>query len=158
MNKPGSLDRLLIAAGNITQEELARILDESPQTITNWKKRGVSKAGAIKASAIFGMSTAWILNGEDRSDLLNAAKVIEWDASTNVDDDEVEVPFYKDFLVSCGVGTLPQIVGQPSRKLRLGKATLRSYGVSPENAYALTAHGDSMKSVINNGATVYVDL
>jgi len=158
MNKAESLERLLEAAGNISQEELARVLDESPQTITNWKKRGVSKAGAIKASAAFGISTNWILNGKDQPDSLNASKVIEWDSSTNVDDDEIEVPFYKDFLVSCGVGTLPQIVGQPARKLRLGKATLRSYGVSPENAYALTAHGDSMKSVINNGATVYVDL
>lgn len=158
MKKSDSLERLLEVAGNISQDELAKVLDESPQTITNWKKRGVSKAGAIKASALFGISTNWILNGEDKPDLLNASKVIEWDSSTDVDDDEVEVPFYKDFLVSCGDGTLPQIVGQPARKLRLGKATLRSYGVSPENAYALTAYGDSMKSVINNGATVYVDL
>lgn len=158
MNNSDSLDRLLEAAGNISQEELARKLDESPQTITNWKKRGVSKAGAIKASALFGVSTNWILNGVDRPDQINASKVEEWDSSTNVDDDEVEVPFYKDFLVSCGSGTLPQILGNQSRKLRLSKATLRSYGVSTENAYALTAHGDSMKSVINNGATVFVDL
>ncbi|MNG43674.1 HTH-type transcriptional regulator PrtR [compost metagenome] len=158
MNKTESLERLLKAAGNISQEELARALDESPQTITNWKKRGVSKAGAIKASALFGVSTNWILSGEDKSDLLNASKVIEWDESTELDDDEIEIPFYKDFLVSCGSGTVPQIIGQPARKLRLSKATTRSYGVSPENAYALTAHGDSMKSVINNGATVYVDM
>ena len=158
MNKSQSLERLLEAAGNISQEELAKALDESPQTITNWKKRGVSKAGAIKASAIYGISTAWILNGENKPDNFSAAKVVEWDSSTDLDEDEVEVPFYKDFLVSCGSGTVPQIIGQSARKLRLGKATLRSYGVSPENAYALTAHGDSMKSVINNGATVYVDL
>ena len=77
MNKAESLERLLEAAGNISQEELARALDESPQTITNWKKRGVSKAGAIKASAAFGISTNWILSGKDQPDSLNASKVIE---------------------------------------------------------------------------------
>lgn len=158
MSTTSSFDRLVQAAKNISQEELARALDESAQTITNWKKRGVSKAGAIKASAIFGVSTNWILSGLDNPDHLNASKVVEWDSSTNVDDDEVEVPFYKDFLVSCGTGSLPQITGIEMRKLRLSKTTLRRYGVSAENAYALTAHGDSMKSVINNGATVFVDM
>lgn len=152
-----SLQRLLDLSKK-TQEELAKILDESPQTITNWKSRGVSKSGAIKASAVFGVSTNWILKGEEASDGLNASKVIGWDSATDVDDDEVEVPFYKDFLVSCGVGSVPQIIGNEARKLRLSKATLRSYGVSGENAYALTAHGNSMSTLINNGATVFVDL
>jgi phage repressor protein C with HTH and peptisase S24 domain len=50
------------------------------------------------------------------------------------------------------------MVGNETRKLRLSKATLRQYGVEASNAYALTAFGDSMSPVINNGATVYVDV
>lgn len=50
------------------------------------------------------------------------------------------------------------MVGNETRKLRLSKATLRQYGVDPSNAYALTAFGNSMSPVINNGATVYVDV
>lgn len=153
-----SFDRLIEIAGNVSQEELARTLDESAQTITNWKKRGVSKAGAIKASAHYGVSTNWILEGVEPHNPVVAAKVVEWDSDTSIDSDEVEVPFYKDFLVSCGSGSFPQIIGSELKKLRLSKSTLRDYGVCASNAYALKAFGDSMKNVINNGATVFVDL
>lgn len=152
-----SLQRLLDLSGK-NQEDLARALDESPQTITNWKSRGVSKSGAIKASALFNVSTNWILKGENQPDEFQSAKVISWDSETNVDDDEAEIPFYKDFLVSCGVGTVPQIISNETKKLRLSKSTLRSYGVSESNAYALTAYGDSMSPVINDKAVVYVDV
>jgi transposase len=50
-----SVQRLLEASGK-SQEETAKEIDESPQTITNWKKRGVSKAGALKAAAQYGVS------------------------------------------------------------------------------------------------------
>lgn len=39
-------------------------MNESDQTVTNWSKRGVSKAGAIKAQGIFGVSSAQIITGE----------------------------------------------------------------------------------------------
>lgn len=42
-------------------------MNESDQTVTNWSKRGVSKAGAIKAQGIFGVSSAKIITGEDQS-------------------------------------------------------------------------------------------
>lgn len=152
-----SVERLLEASG-VTQEETAKLIDESPQTITNWKKRGVSKAGALKAAAIFGVSANWILKGGSDKDETEVTKVLEWDSSTPVDDDEVEIPYYKEFLVSCGSGSIAEIISNETRKLRLSKATLRQYSVDPSNAYALTAFGDSMTPIINNGATVYVDV
>lgn len=151
-----SVIRLLQASG-VSQEETAKAIDESPQTITNWKKRGVSKAGALKAAAKYGVSANWILKGESTKNE-GVTKVIEWDSDTPVDNDEVEIPFYKEVLVSCGSGSLSEMVGNETRKLRLSKSTLRQYGVEASNAYALTAFGDSMSPVINNGATVYVDV
>lgn len=151
-----SLERLLKISG-LNQEELAKRIDESPQTVSNWKRRGVSKAGAIKASAEFGVSVSWILSGEEAGERIEASKVQGWDSNTPLDDDEVEIPFFKDFLVSCGSGSTPEIIGEATRKLRLSKATLNKYGVYEGNAYALTAFGNSMSPVINNGATVYVD-
>lgn len=44
---------------------LAKALDEVPQTITNWGKRGVSKDGALKAQRLFGWSAAWIRHAEE---------------------------------------------------------------------------------------------
>ncbi|MEF0645983.1 helix-turn-helix transcriptional regulator [Acinetobacter nosocomialis] len=152
-----SVLRLLEASG-MSQEETAKAIDEFPQTITNWKKRGVSKAGALKAAAKFGVAANWILTGEGKKEESNITKVVEWDADTPLDNDEVEIPFYKEVLVSCGSGSLAEMVGNETRKLRLSKATLRQYGVDPSNAYALTAFGNSMSPVINNGATVYVDV
>ncbi|QXZ24728.1 helix-turn-helix transcriptional regulator [Acinetobacter septicus] len=152
-----SVIRLLEASGR-TQEETAKLIDESPQTITNWKRRGVSKAGALKASSKFNVSANWILTGIGEKESIDITKVVEWDSNTPIDDDEVEVPFYKEVLVSCGSGSLAEIIGNETRKLRLSKATLRQYGVESSNAYALTAFGDSMTPVINNGATVYVDV
>jgi len=152
-----SVVRLLEASG-LSQEETAKAMDESPQTITNWKKRGISKSGALKAAASFGVSANWILKGEGEKTNSAVSKVAEWDANTPVDDDEVEIPFYKEVLVSCGSGSLIEIIGKETRKLRLSKTTLRQYGVESSNAYALTAFGDSMTPVINNGATVYVDM
>lgn len=152
-----SVLRLLEASG-MTQEETAKAIDEFPQTITNWKKRGVSKAGALKAAAAFGVSANWVLKGDGEKNSNNVTKVVEWDTDTPVDNDEVEIPFYKEVLVSCGSGSLAEMVGNETRKLRLSKSTLRQYGVDASNAYALTAFGNSMSPVINNGATVYVDV
>lgn len=152
-----TVERLLQASG-MSQEETAKAIDEFPQTITNWKKRGVSKAGALKAAAKFGVAANWILKGEGKKEESNITKVVEWDAETPLDNDEVEIPFYKEVLVSCGSGSLAEMVGNETRKLRLSKATLRQYGVDASNAYALTAFGNSMSPVINNGATVYVDV
>lgn len=62
-----SLKRLLAAAKEICKvtgpAALAAALVESEQTVTNWAKRGVSKAGAMKAQATFGCSANWVLHG-----------------------------------------------------------------------------------------------
>ena len=123
-----SLERLLQKSG-LSQEELAKRLDESSQTVSNWKRRGVSKSGAIKASAEFDVSVNWILKGDESGDNIEASRVKGWDTQTPLDDDEVEIPFYKDFLVSCGSGTASEIIGESTRKLRLSKATFQRYGV-----------------------------
>ena len=152
-----SFKRLLEASNGLSQEEIARRIDESPQTLTNWKKRGVSKSGALKGAAEFGCSANWILKGDIVGVGCDVSRVLGWDSSTPLSDDEVEIPFYKDVLVSCGSGSLAEILVSESRKLRLSTSTLRRYGVEPANALALTAFGNSMTPVINDGATVYVD-
>lgn len=43
--------------------DLAKRLPVSSAVMTNWKKRGVSKEGAIKAERLLGCSVQWILDG-----------------------------------------------------------------------------------------------
>ncbi|WPB58611.1 helix-turn-helix transcriptional regulator [Xylophilus sp. GOD-11R] len=45
------------------QSAVAKLLNESPQTVKNWETRGVSKAGAIKAQTAIGCSATWLTSG-----------------------------------------------------------------------------------------------
>ena len=110
-----SFKRLLEISNGLSQEEIARRIDESPQTLTNWKKRGVSKAGALKAAAEFGCSANWILSGVNDSSSSDVSRVVGWDSSTPLDSDEIEIPFHKDVLVSCGSGSLGEIINTETR-------------------------------------------
>ena len=63
-----SLTRLLAVAAEhqiVGPAALARALNESDQVVTNWGRRGVSKAGALNAQRLFGISHSWILNGTE---------------------------------------------------------------------------------------------
>lgn len=51
--------------------ELALAINMSPQNITNWSKRGISKAGAIAFSNKFKISLDWILTGKGEADIEN---------------------------------------------------------------------------------------
>jgi phage repressor protein C with HTH and peptisase S24 domain len=44
--------------------DLQEILETSSATMTNWKSRGVSKEGALKAEKKLGCSASWVLTGE----------------------------------------------------------------------------------------------
>ncbi|WP_147282810.1 hypothetical protein [Pseudorhodoferax soli] len=54
----------VMAIGVMNSSMLAAELNESPQTITNWARRGVSKAGALNAQQRYGISATYILTGE----------------------------------------------------------------------------------------------
>lgn len=45
------------------QSAVARLLNESPQTVKNWESRGVSKQGAIKIEQQLGVRANWLLTG-----------------------------------------------------------------------------------------------
>lgn len=62
---------------------LALRINASPQNITNWSKRGISKKGAMDVSNEFGLNLGWILTGEGvakkptHSELMQQIKDIE---------------------------------------------------------------------------------
>ena len=63
-----TMERLYIASKKLKGVEghagLTTLFNESPQLITNWEKRGISKAGLIKAQRIVGCSALWLETGE----------------------------------------------------------------------------------------------
>lgn len=43
--------------------DIGTALGVSSSVVSNWKRRGLSKAGALKAEAVFGCPAGWLLNG-----------------------------------------------------------------------------------------------
>ncbi|ADG61203.1 S24 family peptidase [Moraxella catarrhalis] len=83
--------------------------------------------------------------------------ITEWDNGAPLDDDEAEIPFYKDIAFACGHGAVNGDAPLEGRKLRMGRRTLSNLGVMPINAYAVTACDDSMTPYVQDGDTIYID-
>lgn len=61
--------------GRESPGSVAAFLKETPAVITNWKSRGVSKAGQLKVHAMTGISPTWLATGE--GDMLPAGSSTE---------------------------------------------------------------------------------
>lgn len=106
-------------------------------------------------AAILKTSENWLLTGNQTPEF---TQVEPWDSNTPLDDDEIEIPFFKDFSFACGDGSIGEAIANETRKLRMSKATLRNLSITKENAVAATAIGDSMSPTIKNGDTIHLDL
>lgn len=152
-------ERLKLARKNkgMTQTEVA---DKSGLTQATYSQleRGIFKStGRIVAIAnTLQVNIEWLATGEGQM-LTNRQQVDELVASLPLDDDEVEIPFYKDIAFACGHGAINDDVMHETRKLRMGKRTLTNLGVMPENAFAVTARDDSMTPYVQDGDTIYID-
>lgn len=141
----------------LQHKDLVVATGASKGTVTNWingvnnptGKRLVQLAQALKTTS------SWLLTGNSTPEFM---QVEPWDSSTPLDDDEIEIPFFKDFSFACGGGSIGEAIANEIRKLRMSKATLRNLSITKENAVAATAIGDSMSPTIKDGDTIHVDL
>lgn len=141
----------------LQHKDLVAATGASKGTVTNWingvnnptGKRLVQLAQALKTTS------SWLLTGNSTPEF---TQVEPWDSNTPLDDDEVEIPFFKDFSFACGGGSIGEAIANETRKLRMSKATLRNLSIMKENAVAATAIGDSMSPTIKDGDTIHVDL
>ncbi|EZQ12094.1 S24 family peptidase [Acinetobacter sp. Ver3] len=141
----------------LQHKDLVAATGASKGTVTNWisgvnnptGKRLILLAQALKTSE------NWLLTGNQTPEF---TQVEPWDSNTPLDDDEIEIPFFKDFSFACGGGSIGEAIANETRKLRMSKATLRNLSITKENAVAATAIGDSMSPTIKNGDTIHLDL
>lgn len=141
----------------LQHKDLVAATGASKGTVTNWingvnnptGKRLIQLAQALKTTS------SWLLTGNSIPEF---AQVEPWDSNTPLDDDEIEIPFFKDFSFACGGGSIGEAIANETRKLRMSKATLRNLSITKENAVAATASGDSMSPTIKDGDTIHVDL
>lgn len=141
----------------LQHKDLVVATGASKGTVTNWingvnnptGKRLVQLAQALKTTS------SWLLTGNSTPEFM---QVEPWDSNTPLNDDEIEIPFFKDFSFACGGGSIGEAIANETRKLRMSKATLRNLSITKENAVAATAIGDSMSPTIKDGDTIHVDL
>lgn len=141
----------------LQHKDLVAATGASKGTVTNWingvnnptGKRLVQLAQALKTTS------SWLLTGNSTPEFM---QVEPWDSNTPLNDDEIEIPFFKDFSFACGGGYIGEAIANETRKLRMSKATLRNLSIAKENAVAATAIGDSMSPTIKDGDTIHVDL
>ncbi|WP_180023391.1 S24 family peptidase [Acinetobacter sp. YH1901134] len=141
----------------LQHKDLVVATGASKGTVTNWINgvNAPTNERLIKLAQALKTSSSWLLTGNSAPEF---TQVEPWDSHTPVDDDEVEIPFFKDFSFACGSGSISEAIANETRKLRMSKATLRNLSITKENAVAATATGDSMSPTIKDGDTIHVDL
>lgn len=136
----------------LTQQQLADSIGVSKTSVIYWEKdENIPKHESL-------VQLAKVLNVTTEHLLYGFTNVEVWDSSTPLDDDEIEIPFFKDFSFACGSGSIVDAIANETRKLRMSKSTLRNLSITKENAVAATAVGDSMSPTIKDGDTIHVDL
>lgn len=157
-----STDRLYQAARQLRnvsgQSAVARLLNESPQTVKNWETRGVSRSGAMKAEEVLGVRANWLVTGDGEMTAGTPAAVIQESAPPAHMQDMVRIPL----LANCGsmgpgneVLDADYVVGDMS----LSSHWINQY-IKPGNIRELKfihAHGESMAPTFSDGDVLLVD-
>ncbi|MGP4843345.1 S24 family peptidase [Marinobacter sp. 1Y8] len=79
-----------------------------------------------------------------------------WDSNTPLDEDEIELPLFREVELAAGGGQT-QVIENYGAKLRFAKSTLSRAGVMPENAACAFVRGNSMEPVMPDGTCVGVN-
>nr|WP_313974076.1 S24 family peptidase [uncultured Psychrobacter sp.] len=144
---------------------LALKINASPQNITNWSKRGISKKGAMNVSQEFGLSLDWILTGvgepkkPSREELMQQIKDMEGGsknptpegtASAKMSSTSSTVPILSWVAAGSWSNTEPvtmdDVIGEAPRPRNLSKM-----------GFALKVQGRSMMPEFKPDDVIYVE-
>lgn len=120
-------------------------------------KASFGEKSARRLEQDYGMPFYYLDTESNGSNATMLGNIDEWDSKTPLDNDEIEIPFYKDVRLSAGDGFADDIEDYNGYKLRLSKSTMRKYGIDKDCAVCLTVYGDSMEPVFRDGSTVGID-
>lgn len=164
------VDRLQIAlkGKKMSWSKASTTIGLSPQAPAKWKKGQISKETLEKLASLLEVDVGWLLSGSGEiaqskprdGQPIEGVKVrgVEfWDSSTPLEDDEFEVPYYKDVELTGGCGSFEQY-DDGRRKIKYGKSAARQSGASQTQSICMTLVGDSMEDMIRAGSMIAVDL
>lgn len=150
-------------AKKLTQLQLSKEAGINQSTLSQLELGLMKTTTQLPALAqALGVDAYWLQTGvgspDSKKSTIDLTPIQEWDDQTPLDDDEVEIPFFKDFSFACGSGSINEHIANEKRKLRMAKSTLRNLSITKGNAVAATASGDSMSPTIQDGDTIHIDL
>lgn len=145
-----------------SQNDVVSAIGITQSALSQLETGAVSSSSHLPAIAKFlNVDSYWLQTGNGLSGdegISSLLPIESWDDETPLDDDEVEIPFFKDFSFACGSGSINDFIINEKRKLRMSKSTLRNLSITKDNAVAATAIGDSMSPTIQDGNTIHIDL
>ena len=161
--------KMAMEAAGMSQEQLGQRVGVSQPAIAKLVSgRAKSSRKSLEMAIALRVSPEWLVNGT--GDISKNVKdsnvpseeewgaVSSWDSKTDLDKDDVEIPFLKDIEFACGDGSY-STDDYNGFKLRFSKSTLRRVGANTDGTGVLCfpAKGNSMEPVIPDGATVAVN-
>lgn len=148
-----------------TPSDLAKLLNQSPQTINNWEKRGISRDGLLDAPGIIGCRAEWLRKGAgpmEGDDSVSELSIAQERAPLpqKLLPSEVNIPQF-DTGGMGGTGLIlqdqPGIIENWQVSQEWAKANIPNC-TSFNNLCIVTGFGDSMPEAFNPGDPVIVDL
>lgn len=149
-------------------QALQVVLDASSAKMTNWKSRGISKEGAIKAERELGVSANWLLTGEGDEDATTAAR--QRALTGRAEAVTEELPFLPGFKalsipVMAQAGSMGHGAEQLPDDVVVGRLTVSPQWVARtlkplsdiKNLRFIHGYGDSMESTFSDGDILLVD-
>ncbi len=157
----------------LSQPELAKLAKVTQSTISDLEndKKSTSAENMEAIAQALGTSSTYLLTGRSPSfNIAEHAKNIKHDVDeklrtvsnlsgmTLVTEDLVSIKYYSDIPMSCGFGSIGDILDQATEELTISYSGLRERHIYPAMCVAFPAVGDSMLPTIKDKDTVFVDL
>ena len=141
------------------QSEIARLLDEFPQTVKNWESRGVSVGGALKAQSRIGCDANWLLNGTGAMKFYKATEMAV--SEIEVPDDEHQHTVFPLLNIAGSMGPGEDqhdevVVGRLTVAPGWIEKRLKPF-TKKENLKFIHGFGDSMSPTFEDGSILLVD-
>lgn len=164
MNTFGDNLRKFRKARKLTQQAFGKAVGVSGPTVSDWENEVQSPRGSNLISLLSKFPEVSEFIPKSQS-LFEPTKNVEaayighvdsWDSETELDEDEVEVPFFMDVELAAGVGS-ELVYEYPGYKLRFSKSTLKKCGVDARAAACVKVFGNSMEPRLYDGDVVGVN-
>lgn len=112
--------------------------------------------GGQAPAQVIGKSPANRTRGMFKDELEFFGHMDAWDSHTPLNEDEVELPLFREVELSAGAGAT-QVIENQGAKLRFAKSTLKRAGIPAEAAACAFVRGNSMEPVMPDGTCVGVN-